>query len=427
MSEHEHHVEHHSHETVVAGDLHPRISWGAIFAGLVVTVALCWLFHMFGLALGVSLADAYDSSTIEGGLDDGAAIWTLASWIVAFFLGALVSARLAGPIDDFAGMLHGLTMWGAATVVTMVLTYAGISMLMQAGQTAASGLASGAAGLAQGTAQTVGAVASGVGQATYSAGQAASSLAETDAAQTVQNRLMDQAIDMAAEMDEQLSEQDIRDAINSLDQRTLRRVTQDLVNNDSEGAAELLADSTELSQRDARALIDATYEELEEAIGNPDNNESLRQDVRNQLARQIGPYVASLDEQGGADVSGNEVRDAIKRLDARSLNAIAMALINGEPERARRVLSRQTNLTREEIDALYEGAESDLNETLAGYQQEIEELKAQANRAAETAVDYGQAVLWIAFGGAAASLAVALLGGWLGATAGREAYGVVRT
>ncbi|WP_339750141.1 hypothetical protein [uncultured Rubinisphaera sp.] len=53
---------------------YPVISWGAIFAGLVVVLSLGWLLHLLGLAFGVSVAGAMDSANMEGGLSVGATI-----------------------------------------------------------------------------------------------------------------------------------------------------------------------------------------------------------------------------------------------------------------------------------------------------------------------------------------------------------------
>ncbi|TWT29211.1 hypothetical protein KOR34_52660 [Posidoniimonas corsicana] len=400
----------HTHETVheVARPvaLAPRISWAAVLAGVVITLSLCWLLHLLGLALGVSIGDAYDSATMEGGLDDAAAIWTIVSWLVAFFIGSLATARLAGSIDDFAGMLHGLTLWGVATLAVIVTTYFGLSMLMSAGQRALSATADAAAA----TSQTIGAAAVGAGETVQSAMQ-------TDVAQRVKDRLADQAVELAANSSERLTEDEIRSAVEDLDQRTVRRLSQDLMDDDAEGAAELLAGATELSQQDAEALVDGLYEEVEELIGDPENEAPLREDLKNRLANQVAPYAASLDARGGADVSRSEVRTAIQQLDANAARSIFVSLYNGEPEEARQALARNTTLSESEVDELWDGAAEDV-------EAEVEEYREAARQTAETIGDYTQAVLWVSFAGAATSLGIALLGGWLGAHAGRATYPV---
>jgi hypothetical protein len=390
----------------------PRISWGAIFAGVVVMLGLSWLLHLLGISIGVSIADASDTVAMSDGLQGGAAVWLVLSWLISFFVGSLVAARLAGSLDDFSGMLHGMTLWGLGTIVAVVLGYMGISSLLHTGGQVVST-----------TAQGVGQVVSGVGGAAYSGASAAatgiSQLANTQVVDTIQNQLSDAAIEAAAEFEDQLSEQEIRQVVNNLDERTLRRLTQDLINNVQEGAAELLASSTELSQQDAQSLINTTYRELEEQLGNPDNQQSLAQDLKAQMARQVDGYIAELDAQGGPQVTALDVRTAIDQLDAETMNTIAMRLVSGDERGAKRALANNTNLTSEQIDDIYEGASQGVSET-------VENFTAEANQVVEAASTYAQQVLWITFAGSALALAVSLAGGWLGADAARRAYAEVQ-
>lgn len=413
MSEHVEHVHHeHTHPTgdsaVVAGSRLPRISWGAIFAGLVVTLALAWLLHLLGVSIGVSIADASDTMAMGDGVAGGAAVWIVLSWLVSFFIGSLVAARLAGSLEDFSGMLHGLVLWGVGTIVAVYLGYSGITSILNTGQQVVSTAMTGATQVASGVTSAVGSTASTVGTGISQA-------MDTEIAQTIRSRLRESAIEAAADMDEQLSEQDIRTAVNELDQRTLRRVTQDLMNDDQEGAAQLLADSTELSRQDAKALIDGAYRELEEQFGNPDNNESLAQDLKGQLAGQVDGYIASLDAKGGTEVTAQDVRTAIDKLDSETMSTIANRLVRGDTQGAQRALVANTNLSQEQINAIYSGVEEDISQEIEAYQEEL-------NQAAEAVSTYTQEVLWLTFAGSALALAVSLGGGWLGADSARRLY-----
>lgn len=386
----------------------PHISWGAIFAGAVVVLSLSWLLHMLGLAIGVSSADAMDSATMEGGADEMAAIWSVLSWLITFFVGAMVAARLAGWLDDFSGMLHGLVLWGVATIAVVVLSYLGISSLLQTGQTIVAATAQGAATAVTTTAQGVGSAASGLGSMARQA-------ADTEFGDTLQNLLADQAAEAAAGMDEELSEEEIRTAINNLDQRTLRRIVNDLADDDQQGASELLANATTLSQSDARALIDGAYQELEQAIGDPESGQPLAEDLKNQLARQVDTQIASLGARGGPETTPQDVRRAINQLDAETMQALAMKIAGGDVQGAKRVLAQNTNLSSAQIEDLYVGAQQ-------GIQEELESYQAVLSETMETVTDYTQAILWVSFGGAAMALVVSLGGGWLGAHSGRQAY-----
>ncbi len=408
-------MEEHVHNEVVVESRYPRLSWGAIFAGMVVVLSLSWLFQFLGLAMGVSLADAYDSSTIEGALDEGAAVWMVVSWLLAFFIGSLVAARLAGPIDDFAGMLHGLTLWGLSTLIMAVLTYYSVSTLIGVGQSVITTTASGVA-----TAGTTAGAA--VGDVVYGVGSMTNQVLQSELADNVQSRLIDRSIEIAASADAEVSEQDIRRAINGLDDRTVRRIVNDLTNKDTDGAAELLANATQISTENANDIVEAVYEELEEAIGNPDNNQPLTADVKSQIIKRADDYLASLDAQGGPQVTPKDVRQAIRDLDAESVESIALELAGGDVDGAKRVVVRRTDLSKAQIDDLFEGITPDIDVY-------IEEYTTALNEWSEDVVDYTQSILWVTFGGLAISLVVALGGGWLGATSSHEAYGnhVVRS
>lgn len=414
MSEHVEHVHHHPTDhadaALATASRLPRISWGAIIAGLVVTLSLSWLFHLLGISIGVSIEDASNTVALEDGVAGGAAVWLVLSWLASFFIGSLVTARLAGSLEDFSGMLHGLVLWGIGTLVAVYLGYIGIASLLRTGAQAVSATAT---GVSQVSYNVGSAVSSGVSQAS----QGISNAMDTEMANEIQNQLSESAIEAAAGMDEQLSEQDIRTAVNELDQRTLRRVTQDLIDDDQEGAAQLLASNTELSQSDAEALINSSYQQLEELFGNPENKESLAEDLKTQMARGIDGYVANLDARGGPEVTAKDIRSAVDKLDSDTMASIASRLANGDTRGAKRVLTSNTNLSPEQIDDIYRGAEAGINEEIETYQREI-------NEAAEAATTYAQEVLWLTFAGSALALAVSLAGGWLGADSARRVYTV---
>lgn len=385
----------------------PRISWGAIFAGLVVVLSLGWLLHLLGVAFGVSVADATDSYNMQGGLAVGASLWIVISWLVAFFIGALVTARLAGRIDEFSGMLHGLTLWGVATLATLVLAYMGISALLQTGQQLASTAVSGVSTVAVGTGEALAVVPEGA--------NAAADALTSQWGRNLRDRLADEAARMAASTDRQLTPAELRRAIDNLDQRTVRRLVLDLTNDDTEGAAQLLADSTELSPSDADALIDGAYREMEESFGNPDNNARLSEDLENQLARQVDGYIARLDARGGPDVTEQDVRRAIDNLDNQAVQQLAGRLAVGDARGAKRVLAQNTSLTRAQIDDLYEGA-------MIGIESEAAEYRQALNESVESVSTYAQEVLWVSFAATAMGLLVSLAGGWLGADSSRRVY-----
>jgi hypothetical protein len=121
---------------------------------------------------------------------------------------------------------------------------------------------------------------------------------DTESAQNVRDRFADEAVEVAASVDQQLTEEEIRQAIENLDARTVRRIVQNMANEDTEGAAQLLPQNTALSEQDSQALVEGTYQELEQQLGDPTNQQPLREDLQNQLAGQVDSYIAQRDAQG---------------------------------------------------------------------------------------------------------------------------------
>jgi len=397
-------VVYHHRPVRVADPGHPFVSWGAIFAGLVILLGLSWLLHLLGLAFGVSVSDAADTTE---GLPTGAVIWMVLSWMIAFFVASLATARLAGFIDDVAGMLHGFVVWGLGTVAILIMGWMGVSSLLQTGQQVASAAAQGMAAAGSGAATAVGYTASGVASATEAI--------TSEFGGQIQDRLADQAAEIAANSSSQLSAAEMRNVIYSLDERTMRRLVLDLTNNDREGAAQLMADTTELSQQDARALVNSAYRALEEQFGNPENQASLTQDLKNQFASGVDSYVATLDARGGPNVTEQDVRRAVASLDAEAVQGIASRLAAGDSNGAKRILVQNTSLSTEQVNDLYEGA-------MNGIEQEVDKYRRELNQAVEAVSTYTSQLLWVAFVGTALALLVSLGGGWLGADTTRRLH-----
>lgn len=129
-----------------------RLSWGAIWAGMVVSVACQILLALLGLAIGFG---AWHPGASAGGYGWGAALWFIVSPIVSLFLGGLVAGRLAGILKRVDGVLHGIVMWGLSTVLMAWLVTSSVGSVL-----------GGAWGLiGRTTANTVGGAISGAGSA----------------------------------------------------------------------------------------------------------------------------------------------------------------------------------------------------------------------------------------------------------------------
>ncbi len=99
-----------------------RISWGAIFAGVIVVLAVQLLLSMLGLGIGLSFVNpAEGNSPNPGSIGLGAGIWWGVSYLIALFAGGYVAGRLAGSLLSWDGALHGILVWAFTLLVTFYL------------------------------------------------------------------------------------------------------------------------------------------------------------------------------------------------------------------------------------------------------------------------------------------------------------------
>lgn len=141
-----------------APSLHTRISWGSIFAGAVIALAIGLMLNALGAAIGATMVDATSHDTpAASSLGIGAGLWLLISNLIALAIGAYAAARLSGTADGTDGTLHGLAVWATTFLISAVLLG---NLIAGVASTAATGASSVIGGLAQGT----GSMASAAGQ-----------------------------------------------------------------------------------------------------------------------------------------------------------------------------------------------------------------------------------------------------------------------
>jgi hypothetical protein len=100
-----------------------RVSWGAIFAGATVALAVCFLLATFGTALGFTVAPR--ASDRELGV--AAAIWSVLSVLISLFLGGFVAAQCAAGENRSEAVVYGLVLWGVLFTALLWLGSTGVS------------------------------------------------------------------------------------------------------------------------------------------------------------------------------------------------------------------------------------------------------------------------------------------------------------
>ena len=143
-------------DTVRTPRVLPRLSWGAIFAGVVIAVAVQVLLGILGTGIGLSMVDPTEGTTPgAAGFGIGAGIYWLITTVVALGAGGYAAARVSGVTERFDALVHGLVVWGVTLILTIYL------------------LTSAVGGIIGGAFRTVGSVASAAGSTVGAAARAA--------------------------------------------------------------------------------------------------------------------------------------------------------------------------------------------------------------------------------------------------------------
>ena len=133
--------------TVVSGGAHThrRISWAAIFGGVVLVVTVQLLLSLLGAGIGLNTVNTNAGSTPDGSsFGIGAGVWWVVSSMIALGFGGYVAAWLAGIELRWDGLLHGLVTWGIATLLTIYLLSSAVGSVIGGGFSALGSVTSAA-------------------------------------------------------------------------------------------------------------------------------------------------------------------------------------------------------------------------------------------------------------------------------------------
>lgn len=140
-----------------------RLSWGAIFAGVVIAVAVQLVLGVLGAGIGLTMVDPVEGTTPgAAGFGIGAGLYWLITTVLALGAGGYAAARVAGVHERFDALIHGLVVWGVTLILTLYL------------------LTSAVGGIIGGAFRTVSAVAGAAGTTVGAAAPAAASVAGID-------------------------------------------------------------------------------------------------------------------------------------------------------------------------------------------------------------------------------------------------------
>ena len=102
-----------------------RISWQAIFGGIIVALAMELLLTVLGASVGgtIGMQNQQDDATGHA-VGIGFGIWFIIVSIISLYLGGWVAGRMSGLTRSNEGALHGFVTWGAVTLLSVYLVSA---------------------------------------------------------------------------------------------------------------------------------------------------------------------------------------------------------------------------------------------------------------------------------------------------------------
>jgi len=100
-----------------------RVSWGAILAGAVMALAVCFVLMLLGQAIGISASDRMSRDT----LSMWAAIWAIVTSMIGLCVGGFITSQCVVGETKAESVVHGIIMWGVALALMLWGTASGIS------------------------------------------------------------------------------------------------------------------------------------------------------------------------------------------------------------------------------------------------------------------------------------------------------------
>jgi polyhydroxyalkanoate synthesis regulator phasin len=120
-----------AHDTAELGiPFSKRVSWGAIFAGVLTVLALQLAFSLLGIGIGAAAVNPIADAQPFSGIGMGAAIWWIVTMLISLFAGGWVAARLAAMPEPAEAMLHGFTVWTVSTIATVMLLTTAVGQII---------------------------------------------------------------------------------------------------------------------------------------------------------------------------------------------------------------------------------------------------------------------------------------------------------
>jgi hypothetical protein len=91
----------------------PRLSWGSVIAGVILSSIVYLFMTVLGTAIGASLLSPLSQPNPAHGFGFGSGVWVIITTVLAVFVGSYFAGRCAPVL----GWLHGLLSWAVMTLL----------------------------------------------------------------------------------------------------------------------------------------------------------------------------------------------------------------------------------------------------------------------------------------------------------------------
>src|SRR5258708_3716769 len=107
-----------------------KISWAAIFAGVLVITITQMLFSLLGMGIGISMVNPLQDQYPVKNLDMATMIWWSATMLISLFLGGLTTGKMYQARSKTYLTWHGLLTWCSFTLFSFFILTTSIGVLI---------------------------------------------------------------------------------------------------------------------------------------------------------------------------------------------------------------------------------------------------------------------------------------------------------
>ena len=248
-----------------------KISWGAILAGVVVSLVVMLVLNLLGIGIGLASINPVTEQSPFSGVGTGAIIGWVVSNLIAIFAGSYTAARLSGIPIPIIATFHGVLSWCLYTLVSFWLLTTAIgnivsgvgSAVSQTLSVAGSGISSVVSGGPDGASQSDQSSGLDIGQITSEVQQI---LRQTGDPALQPDALEDKATDVADNAQQALQGSKLSDQeMGGLVQQMLFKGGKLVDKVDQQDVASVIAERTEMSEEAANNAAESVVRNFNEA------------------------------------------------------------------------------------------------------------------------------------------------------------------